>query len=214
MKTLQRIHRATSASRVFSGKIPALMIRYRIWPLVEELIRTAQTEFKADESKPDSQSSKHTDWRRVGGHEDLHNGGTDWTPMRKPGCRSFAEIILVIPKHLRGIGITVVKLRYVYYISGIRFIAHDGQVKAAGYVSGSSEVYLPIASFCGFVVAMGSCGLKAVKLVDQEGSYTNWIGDPRRCPKSMRLVSHTTVKQVKITTDVSTQFQITPSLLT
>ena len=197
--TLQLVYRATRAHR----EVAQLYMRRVLWPLVEELVRIAQTKFINDDARPKIQPSEQVDWIKLAGYEIADDDATEWTPMNKAGCRQMAESVLKIPEYLQGVGITVVSFENIDYISGIRFIAGNGESRAAGYISRSCETILSLTSFRGLTAAMGSSGLEAIKLAGQAGKSAEWVGRHDYTPESERLVSHTFIKQLKIATDVS-----------
>jgi hypothetical protein len=52
------------------------------------------------------------------------------------GCRSISNVILDVPKDLRGLrrlGLTIVTLGPLDYVTGIRLIRKGGNDKIAGY---------------------------------------------------------------------------------
>jgi hypothetical protein len=181
---------------------PGLGNRQRIWDFAGLLIDIARQECAGDNLYLEGQPSEPKNWTRLAGDEKPRDAGGQWS-LFNAGCRSISNVILGVPKDLRGLGITIVTLGPLDYVTGIRLIGKDGKAKIAGYTSSSREVIFAIKALHGFVTAMGPGGLRALQIVSQGGQFTQWIGRSEKVPNSERLVSRACVKSLKVTIDVS-----------
>jgi hypothetical protein len=98
------------------------------------------------------------------------------------GCRSISNVILDVPKDLRGLGLMIVTLGPLDYVTGIRLIRRGGNDKIAGYTSSNRETIFAFAW-----TAMGG-GLRAL---DQGGQFTQWRESSKfraTCVKSLTVM--------------------------
>lgn len=181
---------------------PGLRNRQRIWDFAALLVEIARQQCANDDLHLEGQQSESENWIRLAGDEKPRDADDQWS-LFDGGCRSISNVILDVPKDLRGLGITTVSLGPLDYVTGIRLIAKGGNDRIAGYTSSSREVIFALEALHGFVTAMGPGGLRALQIVGQGGQSTQWIGRSEGVPKSERLVSRTCVKSLEITIDVS-----------
>ncbi|KAL2049704.1 hypothetical protein ABVK25_010045 [Lepraria finkii] len=193
---------ARGSDDIFS-KLPwelRLRNRQRIWDFAGLLIEIARQQYANDDLHLEGQHSESENWIRLAGDEKHRDADDQWS-LFDGGCRSISNVIIDVPKDLRGLGITTVSLGPLDYVAGIRLIAKGGNDRIAGYTSSSREVIFALEALHGFVTAMGPGGLRALQIVGQGGQSTQWIGRSEGVPKSERLVSRTCVKSLEITID-------------
>ena len=100
------------------------------------------------------------------------------------------------------VGIAVADAGEWDYITGIKFIDDRGNEKVAGYGFKIREVRYNLQGFLGFRVAMGSGGVRALQVIDQQGDK-QWAGRIEGMPQSDKLVVDRPVASIMVEMDVS-----------
>lgn len=113
---------------------------------------------------------------------------------------SIYKDIVHIPPSLIRIRVSILYEMERTYITGMNFISNDGPMTNIGYHIPGSDVTIDVdaSSFNGFMVAVGSGGIRALKVVHgaKSGSSSQWIGVPNdiphplaRCSKGKPIIS-------------------------
>lgn len=162
--TLRNLYRATVPSRRSS----ALRNRQRIWDLGRQLIRIARQsrEDHVDDKRVSAMVSKT--WIHLAGDEQNEESNKSWEPFER-GCRSIKTVTLAVPTRLNQIGITMISLGALDYITGIRLLAVEGPKLCVGYQSDGDETLDPLQGLRGFRLAVGPGGVRTLQAIDHDG---------------------------------------------
>ena len=195
--TLRSLYRATALSH----RSLALRNRQRIWYLGRQLLRIARQsrEDHADNQKTSIMASK--EWIRLNGDERNEGLTTSWEPFER-GCRSIDTVTIATPTRLNKIGITVISLGALSYITGIRLLADEGPNMCVGYQSDGDEILHPLRGLRGFRLAVGPGGVRALQAIDRDGRASPWIGRATGIPVSERLIGPEPCEALRVTIDV------------
>lgn len=143
-------------------------------------------------------------WRKVAGYV-KDEGAADEVGFYE-GCRILHTHVAHIPKGLSKIGFLVSSITNVTYIAGVRLITEKGPEICLGFVSEGKEVIKEVTALSGFVLAMGTRGLRALQVVSQDASRSEWIGCANGSPITERLAHFNFLAGLDVGFDVSTQF--------
>ncbi|KAK2805761.1 hypothetical protein FQN50_006037 [Emmonsiellopsis sp. PD_5] len=161
---------------------PGLKNRRRIW----ELIRASAPSLRSNldekmESSGLNIGISDSEWYEAAGEvqpEEIR----DRPAVFYSGCMLFQKQKAIIPYGLSRIAFSTRG----NCVTGIRLISKDTDV-AFGYINRGDESFLEVVSICGLVLAIGSQGVQAVRVLDNSGDASRWYGNPKDAPVTERL---------------------------
>ena len=184
---------------------PGLRNRQRIWNLIKPL--TNLTSLRLAENPKTSYIYQELDcsrWSKVTG--DIKDEASDGHPIAfNEGCRLFCTHIARMPKDLLKIGFSISSIEKVTYITGIRLIIDKGTDVCLGFISKGKEVICEAIAIKGFILAIGSRGIHAMKVVNKDASLSEWAGCPNNSPITKRLARFDCIAALEVGFDVSTR---------
>ncbi|CAG8951381.1 hypothetical protein HYFRA_00007293 [Hymenoscyphus fraxineus] len=200
------LYRLTS----FTHCSPGLKNRRRIWSLVQPLIETIDLS-PAETLDTVSEDHDHTslEWTKVDG------ALTTRYPF-KNGCRLFDTRVGRVCKDLSKIAFSLSTVGTICYISGIRLISRSGSNVCLGLISKTNEIILEVTTLRGFILAMGSMGLHALQVIQEDSRVSKWVGFPGNAPLTERLIGFRCIDFLQVGCDgfKIVSFGISPSAQT
>ena len=193
---------------------PALRNRKRIWRLARSLVRLTNLELQSKDQSFECYRkvlvgegkfhfSKY--YRVTGGLFDWKETGTQ-TRFRS-GCQLITTYTTSLPPGFTEIGFLVLSYFHLTYIVGIRYKDRDGSYIDVGYRpslqnDNVKEISVIFETLNGLILAMGSTGLHAVKVVSEKRT-SEWIGNPENSPITRRLANLSNILAIGTGFDVS-----------
>ncbi|KAI0810759.1 hypothetical protein GGR55DRAFT_678719 [Xylaria sp. FL0064] len=167
---------------------PALRNRHRVWNISHTVIDIlglrwhnskipAPHRHRLNSSYPVDVSGdlwKNTDDRRY------------YAYRFRRGCRSLYSHYVTIPNDLLRLSIFYSQVSSASYVCGIRFTTATGSVIHIGH-SGTTENSICVTEIWGFILAVGSKGIHAVKCLTGNDTTSCWLGCPNNSPKTTRF---------------------------
>lgn len=192
-----RLHQLTRSSQ----SPPGLRNRRRIWTVLEEVAQLLLLRPNMEVKLPfESPVFEQMSWRSVTG--DLVRGANPSQFIRlRHGCRQFEKKRVLVPDDLTHVGIFKVGSAGQGYVCGLSLASASGEVICLGFTS-EDQVIVKVSKITGFLLAMGPQGLKALKVIDDRGVGTGWVGSPRNTPVTERLATFNHVDAIEIGIDV------------
>jgi len=166
---------------------PGLRIRQRIWNLIRPL--NYLTRLSIAKPLDDCYACPKLasgEWIEISGDLRPERLVSQWRPSYG-GCHILGSHALLVPRQLSRVAITISSIGNPRYISGIRFISEQGADSCVGYISEDDEVMCEVTDLRGLRVAMSSRGIRALQLLGEDMSSSEWIGCPEGSPISERL---------------------------
>ncbi|KAI1429500.1 hypothetical protein F5Y12DRAFT_726492 [Xylaria sp. FL1777] len=164
---------------------PALRNRQRIWNIFDTIIDILELRWHdiGVPTIPTSDSPRSSSPLEVVG--DLWKTYRAGTYSIFHGCRLLHKHYVTIPTDLSRFSISYIQTGGEGYVCGIKFTTVTGDVVQLGYWA-TTEYSIDVTEIRGFVLAVGSKGIQAVKCLT--GSDTScWLGRPDGIPKTRRL---------------------------
>lgn len=193
---------------------PAMRNRKRIWQLAKSLVQLTNLEIQSEDQafecyrKTRVSEGRYHFNKRLTVTGDIFDGKEiDEQTRFSSGCQLMIEYTTSMPPGLTEIGFIVLSYFHLTYIVGVRYKDRDGACIDVGYRplihdENVEEILVKFESLNGFVLAMGSSGLHAVKVVSEKG-ISEWIGNPENSPITRRLASLSSVLAIGTGFDVS-----------
>lgn len=196
-----------------------LQNRRRIWRLIQSPLSELLSLHWMDNQSPSSQDTKALRWKEVPGQfferKELDS---------EFGCLRFYQQSASIPTTLYQVIISSISIRNISYITGIQFITYQGQRVCLGYKGQERQSVnlidqsTYITGIQGFIVAVASKGISALRLITDRGQLSQWFGSPEGLPKTRRLSTYKSIIALEAGFDVRYApplylFFITPILL-
>jgi hypothetical protein len=218
-------HKGTLDWRSFYFKIvsamhksPRLRSREYIWGLIQSPISELLS--LCWNSNPILQPTNEIEdklrWKEVYG--DLRQRQGAHLPQKfdfERGCKRFYRQRTLIPTLIHQIIISTIIIRNTSYITGLRFISPKGSEITLGYTAKgdkSSPNFLDqvinATSIQGFIVALGSKGIQALRLVFNLGQLSPWVGYPDGFLKTRRLANFKSITALEAGFDVSFYYTV------
>lgn len=180
---------------------PGLRNRRRIWAMLEEITQLLLLRPSMEVEIPfESPIFDEMNWKSVTG-DLVHEQNPSGFLRFQHGCRLFQKDRIPLPPHVSRIGISKVGSADHGYICGMSFTSDSGEVARLGFTS-DNEIIFKVPRITGFILAMGSQGLKALKIIDDRGVATGWVGSPFNTPITERLATFNHVDAIEIGIDV------------
>ena len=124
----------------------------------------------------------------------------------KPYCHKclLREQHAVIPNNLSGIDFSMTRLDGIEFIAGIRLRASEGTTKYMGYHGDREQgMDINVKMLRGFNLAVEAAGIRAIQVVYNRNSASQWFGCPDGVGKTQRLSVLQSVVDIKPGFDVS-----------
>jgi hypothetical protein len=191
--TLYRVTNHTHSS-------PGLKNRRRIWVLIRALMNLLR--LSLDDTLESSRIDLSADclrWNEVAG--DVKPVYCGW--WFSEGCRLFQKQCASVPSDLSRIAFSITAVGNAEYITGIRLITSNGADIRLGYTAKGNELFLEVTAVKGFILAMGSRGIRALQVISGNGRTSKWFGCPKGSPATERLASFESISALEVGTDVS-----------
>ncbi|CAG8980462.1 hypothetical protein HYALB_00012054 [Hymenoscyphus albidus] len=187
------LYRLTS----FTHCSPGLKNRRRIWSLVQPLIETIGLS-PAETVDTVSEDHDHAslEWTKVEG------ALTTRYPIRS-GCRLFDTHVGCVCKDLSKIAFSLSTVGTISYISGICLISRSGSNVCLGLISKTNEIIREVTKLRGFILAMGSMGLHALQVIQEDSRVSEWIGFPGNAPRTERLIGFRSIDFLQVGCDLN-----------
>lgn len=189
---------------------PVLENRRRVWGFLPQLFPLLDLRWDTSSlwKMRDRSEVESFIWRQCVADLKLEAEVAKWLNERKRfvnGARALFPIYMHIPRDIARFVFFYSVLGESRFISGISIVSTTGETVSFGYQSSLSEYHdLEKGSrFTGFVMAMGSRGLHALRVHTNEGDVSEWYGDPKDCPRSMRCVARSQIMAICSELDVS-----------
>lgn len=194
------LYRLTSLARCS----PGLKNRKRVWDLLGRLVETITLSLAENQNAgSEGQDLTSLKWTKVEG--DLLEDLTQYPRLFDHGCRLCGTHVAHVSQDLLKIGFSISSVGNASYISGIRLIANNESDVCLGLISTTEEVVLEVTTLRGLVLAIGSRGLQALRVVQEDGSRSEWVGSPSNAPRTERLVCFDSIDFLEVGFDVSTK---------
>ena len=119
------------------------------------------------------------------------------------GCRLLHEKYCFVDNNLSQLIFSTIELGHAHYICGIRLVANQRPDILLGYEGESNRTTLKCTVIKGLVLAMDSGGIRALQVINGDGTASRWIGNPLDTPVTRRLVASAPVHALTVGYDVS-----------
>jgi hypothetical protein len=119
------------------------------------------------------------------------------------GCRLFQKHCAFIPSGLARIAFSITAAGDVGYLTGMRFIPNNGADIRLGYIAEGTELVLEVTAVKGFILAIGSRGIRALQVISGDGHASRWLGCPKNSPVTERLAGFESICALEVGVDVS-----------
>jgi hypothetical protein len=179
---------------------PGLKNRKRIWGSIQVLSKLLY--LRLDDTlgfSPGAQNTNSSRWKNVSA--DIIGGTLGYLPYE--GCRIFRKQCTSIPTDLARITFSITSDGDSGYLAGIHLIPNRGANIGLGYTTEGSELYCNVTTIKGFILAVGSRGIRALQIVSSNGRTSRWFGCPRNSPVTERLVDTESISALEVGVDVS-----------
>ena len=182
---------------------PGLKNRRRVWGLIPMLINMLRL-CLSDASRYPRLNSSADGLRWIEVAADVRQQtGSSYCEGFNEGCRLFQRQCASIPSNLSRIAFSIIAASDVEYVTGLRFVAGDDTDVRLGYISEGNELFLKITAVRGFILAMGSRGIRALQVISSDGQVSKWFGCPKDSPVTDRLAGSDCVSALEVGVDVS-----------
>lgn len=121
------------------------------------------------------------------------------------GCAARIYQRISVPPRLCCIAVSLVFCGASSFISGLRFISDDDVDVCVGYINPDDEILWQTSKITGFVLAMGSKGLHAIRVANA-GVLSPWCGNYTNVPITERLNGFESLEYLEAGSDVSVYF--------
>ena len=182
---------------------PGLKNRRRVWVLIQALIKSLR--LCLDDASDSSRINLGADglrWSEVAA--DVRQETVSGHCMGfNEGCLLFQKQCASIPSNLSKIAFSITAAGAVKYVVGMRFISSKGLDTRLGYMAEGNELFLEVTAVRGFVLAMGSRGIRALQVISGDGLASRWFGCPKDSPVTERLAGFASISALEVGVDVS-----------
>ncbi|PGG95062.1 hypothetical protein AJ80_10029 [Polytolypa hystricis UAMH7299] len=176
---------------------PGLKNRRRIWELIQASAPSLRSHLSETlESPPSKLGVYDLEWREAAGDiqpELVLNNRSRFNS----GCILFHKQSAVIPSGLSRIAFSVIANS----VTGMRLISNNQMDICLGYINNGDELFLEVTAVCGLVLAIGSHGVQAIQVIDNNGQTSGWFGSPRDAPVTERLAAFGAITSLGVGVD-------------
>lgn len=124
---------------------------------------------------------------------------SDYSELFCDGCLLFRKQCAIIPPGLSTIAFSVMANS----VTGIRLIFNNHTDICLGYINSRHQLFLKVAAVCGFKLAIGTRGIQAIQVIDDNGHASRWFGSPRDALVTERLTAFEAITALDVGVDVS-----------
>ena len=186
----------------FTHASPGLRNRIRTWKLIETSKQYMELQLpKLPKASISDDRCTNYQWRRVAAN--FAKKSTIYGLASTHGRLAFSERCIDVVKALTKIVISVVSAGKADYIAGMRLIDTQNHEEQLGYRYEDGEIMVNLTYLKGFAVALGSHGIRALKVIRLDGTCSDWIGRLGNAPITGALSCTRRVLALKVTFDVS-----------
>ncbi len=166
---------------------PGMRNRKRIWNIIQTVADLMDLVIASEKQlPPDIYLSRNQTTKSVAA--DIRHGPQNGHfAAFNEGCTIHGCHRISIPSQLSSLVVNTIEVGGHRYICGIRLTDGEGSCATLGYASNAHVSSLHTASVSGFEVAMGSRGLRALRIRSLGGTWSQWLGDPIDTPITRRL---------------------------
>jgi hypothetical protein len=179
---------------------PGLVLsRQRVWKLLSHWVDLIKLELTSPMNILSIPPSAKYEWFSVSG-----NIGPEGKELTLPdGCKTLFGGRTAVRQQPLHVTVFLCKPGGRDYVRGLRLTWDGAQPVVLGYCNSRIFKTLTVKSFAGFVVAVGSKGIHALKLVDEDGTRSRWAGRPLDALVTERLSRRRPVLALDADFDVS-----------
>ncbi|KAF3481447.1 uncharacterized protein GIQ15_04206 [Arthroderma uncinatum] len=187
-----KLYQLTSRSLLPDG----LKNRKRIWDLIRLFAESLSVRLDPSQEFSVLELGTRDEWR-----EATADILPDITSHRRTafmkGCDLFHKQRAMIPSGLLRIAFSITANT----ITGLRLIADNHEDICLGYVKEEDQLVLEVTVVCGFILAIGSRGVHAIRVIDRTGRTSRWIGNPNDTPITERLTGFQAITALEVGVD-------------
>ncbi|WPB00926.1 uncharacterized protein RHO25_005546 [Cercospora beticola] len=182
----------------------SLFNRARIWSIVRTIVPLIDTRITPPTSNPPLGISSSIETQQCVGL--LPTSPT----ASSRGCYTTTYRRMAWPKEVVRLAVSLADTGGDKYISGFQLTTKDGSSICTGYMFPEQLSCTIDSEVTGFLVAIGSRGLHAIRILLKSGWKSPWLGDPTDVPITHRLASIDPLLQLRIGFDAFkiTRFQV------
>lgn len=198
---------------------PGLKNRRRIWSLIEYLVQLLNLRHCEETTHiaPPSVSKWH-ETTTIVATADIQGPFTDYSESGNglysretvrpvgfllDGCLAFRHQHISIPQDLTAIDVSFADISSFGYISGLTFKSMTLGPTQLGFFSPNGRVLVQVQELRGFVLAISPLGIRAIRIIQGDGTRSAWIGFPKDTPVTECLSEFDTTAPLKASVDVS-----------
>lgn len=182
-----------------SASPPGLKNRRRIWDLIQCLAPYLASSLDKN-PKLSLTSSARNGICEVAG-DILVEFDSGYPDTFNQGCLLFDKQRTTIPSNLLRVGFSVAEDS----ITGIRLVSGVQEDICLGYIIKCKEAVIETTSLGGFMLAVDSRGIRAVRVIHGDGNESDWVGNPAGTPITGRLMKLGDINTLEVGVDVSTK---------
>ncbi|KAM5453842.1 hypothetical protein MaudCBS49596_002466 [Microsporum audouinii] len=178
-----------------SSSSPGLENRRHIWDLVREFAPSLDSSLDKSHERPLSSNiydKSHEVTAEILPDPTLSIGG-----FFNQGCLLFHKQHTAVPPNLSGVAFSITA----NYITGIRLISPSQEDICLGYIIKNKETALEVTAISGFILAVDSRGVRAIRAIDGNGNESRWFGNPKDTPITKRLTGFKVITALEIGVD-------------
>lgn len=177
---------------------PRLKNRRRIWKLIRKSAPLLHSRLNENlESSRSKLGICNLEWLEAAGDIQPEPVSNNRAPFHN-GCKLFHKQSALIPSGLSRIAFTMGDS----FVTGLRLISDNHTEICLGYTNNEHQLFLEVTTVCGFVLAVGSRGVQAIQIIDNNGHASRWFGNPRDAPVTKRLTAFETITALDVGVDV------------
>ncbi|KAM5484510.1 hypothetical protein McanCB56680_002586 [Microsporum canis] len=178
-----------------SSSSPGLENRRHIWDLVREFAPSLDSSLDKSHERPLSSNiydKSHEVTAEILPDPTLSIGG-----FFNQGCLLFHKQHTAVPPNLSGVAFSITA----NYITGIRLMSRSQEDICLGYIIKNKETALEVTAISGFILAVDSRGVRAIRAIDGNGNESRWFGNPKDTPITKRLTGFKVITALEIGVD-------------
>ncbi|KAI1310075.1 hypothetical protein F5Y03DRAFT_403682 [Xylaria venustula] len=176
------LYRRTDTARIG----PALHNRRRIWSILGTVVDILGLQWCASNLPTLNSLDLENYWLGAVTGSIWQTPQQIFTGVANNYCRLSRRHCPTIPNNLRRFSISCIQIGGVGYVSGIKFTTATGSIVQLGYWA-TTEYSIHLTELWGFILAVGTRGIQAVKCLTSSDTTSCWLGYPDSAPKTRRL---------------------------
>ncbi|GIZ36670.1 hypothetical protein CKM354_000013900 [Cercospora kikuchii] len=172
--------------------------RRRVWAILQTIVPLMDA--RITPVAPDQPGVRQGPGAGVSGHShaDISTGPH---AVYRRGCAIFHKRRLYWPEKIVRIAASLAGAGGATYVSGFQFHTEDGPSASVGYLSPNQQACTIDSQIVGFLVAVDSGGLRAIRVLTSSNQQTPWLGDPTGAPVTERFIEAGPFLQVGLAFD-------------